>query len=222
MPPRTEANAPTTAVVVPVRSFDGALSRLAGVLDRSRRHALMRELATRVVAAGKPYPVHVVTGDGEVAAWAETVGASVMLFERPGLTASVTAAVEQLAPTGLQRVVVAHADLPRVESLEAVAGPGLMIAPDRRRDGSNVMCIPAASGFRFAYGPGSFQRHTAEAERLSLTVTVVDDLALAWDLDHPDDLEALTVEQWGEAASDGNDGNDSSDSSDGKRLEGRV
>lgn len=208
--PIRAANAATTAVVVPVRSFDGALSRLAGVLDRPRRRDLMRELAGRVVAAGRPHPVHVVTSDPEVAEWAGAVGAAAIRVgepgpdpaERPtataaeggeiGLTASVTAAVQRLASAGVQRAVVAHADLPLVESLEAAVGPGLTIAPDRRRDGSNVVCVPAAAGFRFAYGPGSFKRHLAEAGRLGLPVTVVDDPALAWDLDHPEDLAALS------------------------------
>ncbi len=189
--PTRRANDATTAVVVPVRSFDGALSRLAGVLDRSRRRDLMRELAGRVVAAGRPRPVHVVTDDGEVAGWAESVGASVIEVRGPGLTAAVTAAIERLAAAGVQRAVVAHADLPLVESLEAAVGPGLTIAPDRHRDGSNVVCVPAGAGFRFSYGPGSFRRHVAEAGRLGLPVTVVDDPALAWDLDHPDDLAAL-------------------------------
>lgn len=216
MPTRRAADAVTTAVVVPVRSFDGALSRLAGVLDRPRRRDLMRELAGRVVAAARPHPVHVVTSDPEVAEWAGTVGATAMRVgepgpapvttaaegSEPGLTASVTAAVERLAGIGVQRAVVAHADLPLVESLEASVGPGLTIAPDRHRDGSNVVCVPAAGGFRFAYGPGSFQRHLAEAGRLGLPVTVVDDPALAWDLDHPEDLAALGLGQPQRSAAD--------------------
>lgn len=221
MPTRRAADAVTTAVVVPVRSFDGALSRLAGVLDRPRRRDLMRELAGRVVAAARPHPVHVVTSDPEVAEWAGTVGAAAMRVGEPGpdpvrrlaataaveggepgLTASVTAAVERLAGIGVQRAVVAHADLPLVESLESSVGPGLTIAPDRHRDGSNVVCVPAAAGFRFAYGPGSFQRHLAEAGRLGLPVTVVDDPALAWDLDHPEDLAALGLAEPQRSAAD--------------------
>lgn len=221
MPTRRAADAVTTAVVVPVRSFDGALSRLAGVLDGPRRRDLMRELAGRVVAAARPHPVHVVTSDPEVAEWAGTVGAAAMRVGEPGpasvrclagaaaaeggepgLTASVTAAVERLADAGVQRAVVAHADLPLVESMEAAVGPGLTIAPDRHRDGSNVVCVPAAAGFRFAYGPGSFQRHLAEAGRLGLPVTVVDDPALAWDLDHPEDLAALGLGQPQRSAAD--------------------
>ncbi len=35
--------------------------------------------------------------------------------------------------------------------------------PDRHDDGTNVIALPAALGFRFAYGPGSFRHHVAEA-----------------------------------------------------------
>jgi 2-phospho-L-lactate guanylyltransferase len=73
-------------------------------------------------------------------------------------------------------------------------GPGLVIVPDRRRDGSNVVCVPTGCEFRFAYGPGSFARHVAEAERLQLAVTVLQDAALASDIDHPEDLLALRTQ----------------------------
>jgi 2-phospho-L-lactate/phosphoenolpyruvate guanylyltransferase len=63
-----------------------------------------------------------------------------------------------------------------------------VLVPDRQRKGTNVVSLPTASGFRFAYGPGSFDRHLAEARRLSLTVDIVDDPSLAWDVDVPDDL----------------------------------
>ena len=61
--------------------------------------------------------------------------------------------------------------------------------PDRRRDGTNVLCIPTAAPFRFSYGAGSFVRHRAEAERLRLPVRVMNDERLAWDVDVPLDLE---------------------------------
>ena len=63
--------------------------------------------------------------------------------------------------------------------------------PDRREDGTNVLVVPAACGFEFAYGPGSFARHVAEAERLGLAVRAVRDSRLGWDVDLPEDLEGL-------------------------------
>ena len=182
---------PTTAVIVPIRSFAGALSRLAGILGETRCRDLMRLMASRVVAAADGLPVHVATDDAEVADWALGLGAAVVRAGRPGLTTAVSAAVDQLASAGVERVVVAHADLALARTLRPAVGPGLTIVPDRQRDGSNVLCVPAAAGFRFSYGPGSFGRHVAEARRLGLDVTVVEDDSLAADIDNPEDLLAL-------------------------------
>ena len=181
----------TAAVVVPIRSFDGALSRLAGVLGPSGCRDLMRRMAGRVVAAADGMPVHVATDDAEVADWARRLGAAVVTVGRPGLSVAVSTAVDRLAAAGVERAVVAHADLALARSLRPAVGQGLVIVPDRRRDGSNVLCVPTAAGFGFSYGPGSFGRHVAEARRLGLEVTVVDDDALAADIDHPEDLLAL-------------------------------
>ena len=184
----------TTAVIVPIRSFTGALSRLAGILGGPRCRDLMRLMASRVVAAADGLPVHVATDDADVAAWAAGLGAAVVPAGRPGLNAAVSAAVDHLATNGIERAVVAHADLPLARSLRPAVGPGLTIVPDRRRDGSNVVCVPTGAGFRFSYGPNSFSRHLAEAHRLELAVTVVEDASLAADLDHPEDLLALPAE----------------------------
>ena len=182
---------PATAVIVPIRSFDGALSRLASILGQPGCRDLMRVMASRVVAAADGLPVHVVTDDANVAAWAAGLGAAVVPAGRPGLTSAVSVAVDHLASAGFERAVVAHADLPLARTLRPAVGPGLTIVPDRQRDGSNVVCVPTAVGFRFSYGPDSFSRHVAEAERLGLAVTVVEDGALAADIDHPEDLLAL-------------------------------
>ena len=94
------------------------------------------------------------------------------------------------AERGVERVIVAHADLPLATHLGWVGDfDGVTLVPDRRDDGTNVICVPAGSGFGFAYGPGSFGRHHAEAERLGLPVRVVRERRLGWDVDHPADLD---------------------------------
>ena len=194
MPLPEISDTPVTAVVVPIRSFEGALSRLASVLGRSGCSDLMRRMASRVVAAADGLPVHVATDDSEVTEWAVSLGAAVVAVGRPGLSTAVSVARDRLAAAGVERVVVAHADLALARSLRPAVGSGLVIVPDRRRDGSNVLCVPAGAGFRFCYGPGSFGRHLTEAGRLGLAVTVVEDDALSTDIDHPEDLLALPVE----------------------------
>jgi 2-phospho-L-lactate/phosphoenolpyruvate guanylyltransferase len=97
--------------------------------------------------------------------------------------------VAWLRAEGVATAVVAHADLPLATELAWLADfAGVTVVPDRRRDGTNVIAVPTAAGFEFAYGRGSFRRHQAEAGRLGLTCRVVDDAALAWDVDLPTDL----------------------------------
>lgn len=179
----------SVGVLVPVKAFADAKGRLSSVLDAAARAELAREMATRVVRAAQGLPVSVVCDDGEVARWAVTVGADVIWRPGRGLNGAVNDGVDELARQGIEDVIVTHADLPGASDLTPIAGfKGVTLVPDRHRDGTNVLCIPARSGFLFAYGPGSFARHRLETVRLGLDVRIVDEPRLAWDIDTPDDL----------------------------------
>ena len=184
-----------TGVLIPIRSFDDAKSRLDGVLDGEARIELMRTLAERTAAAARGLPVWIVSDDPDVAAWAPTRGAIPLAVDCEGLNESVSAARDVLRRRGFDRAIVAHADLARARDLAVVDGPGFAIAPDRHRDGSNVVSIPLDADFRFAYGPGSFERHLAEAERVGLPIRVVDEPTLAVDIDEPDDLRFVDTDE---------------------------
>ncbi len=176
-------------MLVPVKGFAEAKLRLAPALTGAEREDLARRMATRVVSAAAPLPVAVVCDDADVRAWAESVGAQVLWRPGRGLNGAVLDGVAALAVAGFDRVVVAHADLPLATALAWVAeGEGVTLVPDRHDDGTNAACVPAAAGFRFAYGPASFERHRAEALRLGLGLRIVRDAALGWDVDVPGDL----------------------------------
>ncbi|MGH9185080.1 MAG: 2-phospho-L-lactate guanylyltransferase [Acidimicrobiales bacterium] len=177
------------AVLIPVKSFVRAKRRLSPTLHPDERAQLARRMATRVLAAAQPLPVTVACDDDEVADWARAAGAEVLWRPGRGLNGAVADGVEHLGRGGAQRVVVAHADLPLATGLAAVAAfDGVTLVPDRRDDGTNVLCVPPGAGFRFAYGPRSFARHRNESERLGLPYRVLRDLRLEWDVDVPDDL----------------------------------
>lgn len=180
-------------VLVPVKSFGDAKVRLAGVLDEQSRAELARSMATRVLGAADPLPVAVVCDDDDVAKWAIDHGASVIHTDRIGLNPAVAFGVSVLAADGVDRVIVAHADLPfaaGLASLGDAADDEVVLVPDRRGDGTNVASIPTGRNFTFHYGPGSCAAHCAEARRVGLTVRVVKSAALGWDVDEPDDLHA--------------------------------
>ncbi|GAC1593257.1 MAG: hypothetical protein NVS3B21_14100 [Acidimicrobiales bacterium] len=182
------------AVLVPVKAFSEAKVRLAPALPPDERAALARTMAAGVISAARPLPVAVVCDDREVAGWARSMDALVIWEPGRGLNGAVEAGISQLSDAGVERVVVAHADLPMAAGLAALSdGDGVILVPDRSRDGTNVAVVPARAGFRFSYGPGSFARHLLEADRLNLGTLVVDDPLLAFDVDWPDDLTTLAA-----------------------------
>jgi 2-phospho-L-lactate guanylyltransferase len=181
----------TAAVLVPVKAFAAAKQRLAAVLDQPARVALATAMATTVLEAAGGLRVAVVCDDHDVRGWAEAQGAEAIWTPGLGLNGAVEAGVAHLARRGVDRVVVAHADLPLATDLAWVADTaGVTLVPDRHRDGTNVACVPAPAAFAFAYGPGSFAAHRAEARRLGLPVRLVLDPRLGWDVDVPADLTA--------------------------------
>ena len=160
-------------------------------------------------AAAGCHIAHLVCTDGSKGSWdpsedtarlvalrqeeqrAASRGAIVLAEPGRGLNGAVEAGVDQLAAAGARQVIVAHADLPLATDLEWLSWfrAGVTLVPDRRRDGTNVICIPTRAGFRFAYGAGSFERHAAEARRLDLPLRVATEPLLAWDVDVPADLD---------------------------------
>ncbi len=183
----------STIVLVPIRSFDDAKSRLASSLDPHARRALIRRMAETVVAAAHDLPVWVVTDDDEVADWAQALGTLTCAVGESGLNPAVTVAAAAAAAAGASRIIIAHADLPFASDLRVVTGTGVALAPDRHRDGSNVISLPTNTGFTFSYGPGSFAKHRAESARLGLDFTEIDDASLAWDVDSPADLPSHLI-----------------------------
>jgi 2-phospho-L-lactate guanylyltransferase len=188
----TKALGPSV-VLIPVKAFGQAKRRLGSALPEQDRVQLVRSMATHVLTACAPLPVAVVCDDEEVARWASDLGAAVMWEPGQGLNGAVGAGVRRLIEAGTEWVTVAHGDLPRALGLGALAAfDGVTLVPDRRDDGTNVLRLPArAADFRFAYGPGSFRAHRAEAMRTGLAVRVVRNPNLAYDVDWPADVDEL-------------------------------
>jgi 2-phospho-L-lactate guanylyltransferase len=150
-------------------------------------------MAEHVIHVSQPLPVVVVCDDLDVAAWAENLGARALLEPGLGLNGAVGTAVKELGAEGYQRLIVAHADLPLASRLDWLADvEGIALVPDRHLDGTNVISLPALCDFEFSYGPGSFSRHQEQAQRTGVPWRVVHDPGLAWDVDFPADMAAVT------------------------------
>jgi 2-phospho-L-lactate guanylyltransferase len=183
-------------VVIPIRAFAVGKARLAGTLAAAPRAELAERMADQVLAAAGALPVVVVSSAEEVRAWAARH--DIVVLDDPGdLNGAATAGVAWCAEQGLDRGIVAHADLPRAPAGSLVrfasdgARPTVTAVPCHRDDGTPVLAVPVAAAFPFAYGPGSFRRHVALARAAGLAVRVVRDPALGFDVDLPADLAAL-------------------------------
>lgn len=191
------ARADDAAVLVPVKSFRRAKARLTAALGPDARRELARWMAGRVLTAAQPLPVFVACDDDEVADWAGAAGAEVLWSPGMGLNGAVDAGVATIAGKGYRHVVISHGDLPLARSLapvvELVRRGHVVLVPDLRSDGTNVLGRPCAIEVPASYGAGSFRRHLAHAMASGCPVTVRRDAELSVDLDTVADLRHPAV-----------------------------
>lgn len=189
-----------TGIVIPIRAFTDGMARLSSVLSPKQRADLGRDLAGRVVEAVSHFPSVVVTSAPEVIEWCEQIRHP-WIVDPGSLNASAEAGREWCMSQGLERVIIAHADLPGAtkDAFEQVArftirdeNPNLCVAVAcHRNDGTPVIGIPVDAAFNFAYGPGSFELHLEEARKSGLQIKVLSIPELSYDIDLPEDLSAL-------------------------------
>lgn len=175
-------------MLIPVKAFGAAKARLAGWLSDTDRRRLARWMAGRVVEAVRPLPTFVACDDDEVAAWAEALGAEVLWGPGLGLNGAIDHGIATISDKSAEYVLISHGDLPLPESLPTVVRPGeIVLVPDRRRDGTNVVGRPCSVALPACYGAGSFRQHLDHALATGTPVSVRLDARLSIDIDTVDD-----------------------------------
>lgn len=197
--PSSSLRAAPFVVVVPIKGFADAKSRLTEVMSASERTILARCLAERTLAALRGFPTLVICDDVEVRDVAQQFNAAVLHVGTPGLNVAVTAAQSLLADLEVRTMAVVHSDILDPQDLGAVletlahnsSPTEIAIVPDRHVLGTNILVIPVAHDFVFTYGVNSFQTHCDQATERGLDVQVVHHPRLGWDVDVADDLAML-------------------------------
>lgn len=147
-------------------------------------------MATRVVEALRSIPTFIACDDDRVAEWADDLGADVLWGPGLGLNGAIDVGVDTLAGKGAEHVLIAHGDLPRPEALPDVMVPGtIVLVPDRRHDGTNVVARPTTVQLPAEYGASSFSRHRDAALATGVAVQVRSDPFLSIDVDTVEDLQ---------------------------------
>jgi 2-phospho-L-lactate/phosphoenolpyruvate guanylyltransferase len=191
-----------TLAILPMKSFAGAKQRLEPELAAGPRgvlaEAMFSDVLTALRRATAVDEVLVVTGDLAAQRIAGGHGATVLDDHDDGHNAAAAAGIRYALETGVERALLVPGDCPMLDPAELdqllarPAGPeSALIVPDRHGTGTNALVLTPPNSLAPAFGPGSCQRHAANAQAEGTEHEVVDVPSLGLDIDTPEDLHAL-------------------------------
>lgn len=193
----------TLWAIVPVKPLRRGKSRLSGVLTEDERTELNQSMLVNTIKTLRSVPeidvILVVSRDPSALALAREYEARTVLEDgSPELNTALRRASKVAQTYQAREILVLPADLPLITPEDirqfiAHSGhpPEVIIAPDRRRDGTNALYINPADLIDFRYGEGSFNIHLEQAKKANARIDVVEGESFALDLDLPEDLNLL-------------------------------
>jgi 2-phospho-L-lactate/phosphoenolpyruvate guanylyltransferase len=177
--------------IVPVKGLDGAKSRLAPALAPDERAQLVVSMLERVLAACDASTAItrtlLVTPEPELA----RNGVEVLRDAGTGHPDAIAAALAD--PRAGEGALVVMADCPRVTaaSLDALAEAARPVALAPSHDGGvNALALRDPAVFRPRFGVPA-ETTIARARAVGLEPAIVNDPALAFDVDRPEDLNKI-------------------------------
>lgn len=188
-------------VLVPIKRFAQAKSRLAGSVAPEQRAALAAALAglalRAALAARSVQRVFALTADPAAAHLARTLGADVLAerADAADFNDLLRWAFDELVERGARQICYLASDLPDVcsadlEALCAAHAGGLSIGHAARDGGTNALLFDAPRRFEPAFGLDSAARHLGNARAAGLPARLLHVPGLSNDLDTPDMPEA--------------------------------
>jgi 2-phospho-L-lactate/phosphoenolpyruvate guanylyltransferase len=196
----------TLWAIVPVKPLRRGKSRLAGVLSQDERADLNRRLLSHTLdtlsSIQEIEHVLVISRDPAALALAREHGArTVQEKGTPQLNVALARATIVAKNFATRGVLIVPADLPLITPEDvrailerAVDPPVVVVAPDRRRQGTNALLVCPVGLIQYDFGPGSFQRHSERAIQAGARLEVFDLPSLALDMDLPEDLDMVSKE----------------------------
>jgi len=191
--------------IVPVKPLSQAKSRLATVLTPAQRKHLASALLERTVRLLLSVPeiqgVLVISRDAEVLALVQGWGAqSIQENGAPELNNALRQATQALSRWNADGVLVVPEDIPLlsgddISQVLRLAGdtPSVVIVPDHRERGTNLLFLRPPGVIPYRFGENSFAGHQRLAREASVTLSIYRAERAALDLDTPGDLQQYRV-----------------------------
>jgi 2-phospho-L-lactate guanylyltransferase len=191
-----------TVAVLPVKTFTEAKRRLRGGLSPGERRALAEAMFCDVLIALRRAAavdsVIVVSADHGAQRIAGGYGAQALADAEHGHNVAARHGIEAAIAAGADRVVLLPGDCPALdphELDELLARPvperAALIVPDRHGTGTNALVLTPPDVMAPSFGPGSCERHLANARTGEIHGEVAHVASLALDVDTAEDLRAL-------------------------------
>ncbi len=199
----------TLWAIVPVKPLRRGKSRLAEVLSEEERLGLNSQLLIHTIDTLREIPeieqVLVVSRDQAALSLARAHGArTVQENGAPELNVALTRATIVAKQYATRGVLIIPSDLPMISRedistmLDMVKDPPVVVvAPDRKMEGTNALLVCPVGLIEYDYGPNSFERHCLSAKEAGARLEICELASLALDMDVPEDLELVSDELGG-------------------------
>jgi len=186
--------------IIPVKPLRLGKSRLAGSISVTERIDLNKKLLSNTIntlsGISEIEQILVISRDSDVISIARDLGAkTVQENGSPQLNTALTRATIFAQLHSIKGVLILPADLPLITSEDisallhkATDPPVVVIAPDRRKEGTNALLISPAGIIDYDFGSDSFKKHCDLTIASGARLEVVNLPSLAFDLDIPEDL----------------------------------
>jgi len=193
--------------IVPIKPLRRGKSRLSTILSEEERSHLNHYLFTYTIEVLKQVDsisdILVVSRDTNVLTESREMGVRTVTENgTPELNHAIRRASLFSTAFSTEGVLIVPADLPLLTPEDVTdfihhrtQAPMIVISPDRRRQGTNMLLLDPADLLTFSYGQESFTRHIELAKSQCADVMIVENERIALDLDVPEDFDILSTKR---------------------------
>ena len=189
--------------IIPIKPLRRGKSRLSRVLSKDKREGLNKYLLTSTLQClkniNKIDHILVISRDPSALAIARIFGAKTVLENgTTNINRALRRATSAARAINSSKILIVPSDLPLLVKDDILAvincsgdPPEVVIVPDRKMSGTNVLLINPIGAIKYNFGEWSFRKHIKQAEKNNINIKVCKRKNLSFDLDLPEDWEFL-------------------------------